>query len=270
MLLVALFGIAPFAFGQNLDLDQDGVADFEIWYLPGNGTLTESWWVPQRSNSVWVAKSSGQPIFYPHAGGVWSETNGPAGMWSEPGANYMFQRIGVERDWWSGGDEIFIHEGLLATSSVETDPSTFLVVRYATKAGWKIAWLQYPRFKAYRVAIPRMPGLPWPELPMGPASMSPVDIGVYPGSPPESLVLGVKSPGRDQRLRIKILTLSSDFRSSRYLIETGPEGLGDLLEWSRDPLAGPWTPIWKLPLGYADVFPGSGIPATGPVFFRLR
>ncbi len=266
-LLLALVTVVPAAWGQDIDLDMDGVADFILQKRQRieSDWVSETRLVPQRSNSVWVAKPWGQPFLFPQAGEVWSATNSPAGMWSEPGARFLFLEFGNERRY--GSDDVsFIQEGLLGTDSLEQDPTAYVLVRFADTNTWRLAWIQFNRFQNYRLN-------PNQTTVSSPPSMFPEDIGVYPGPEPESWVIGEKAPNRDQRLRITVVRPPEPWsQKTSLLIETEPEGLGDTLEWSLDPDAGPWTPMFRLIRGSLNISTGGlyGIPETSTVFFRLK
>lgn len=259
----------------GIDLDSDGQPELLLYtewrdsFSYGGSEQFQLEWklVPTRTNSIWNHTAYGSPFFYTERGYVWSETNSPAGNWSSPGSVFILESLGQVLPGRFDGPSVF-RRGLLGGYLAGQPPTCFMVVRFGTVSGWRLAWLELPRFESYELYYnPQEFSMPAQHQP---AWIDFQDVGVHPGPAPAKMAVGVKVVPREQRLKISIQSQTPT--GMRLLIESSSEGLGDMLEWSPNPVEGPWKEVLRNPRGVAYLTLGDDgmIPYLGAVYFRLR
>ena len=259
----------------GIDLDNDGQPELLLYtewsnsFSSGGSQQYQLDWklVPTRTNSIWNYTAYGSPFFYTERGYVWSETNSPAGNWSLPGSVYILESLGQVLPGKFDGPSVF-RNGLLGTYWPGQAPTCFMVVRFGTASGWRLAWLELPRFESYRLFYnPQEFSMPAQHQPVW---IDFLDVGVNPGPAPARMAVGVEVVPREQRLKISIQSQTPT--SMSLLIESSSEGFGDMLEWSPNPVEGPWKEVLRNPRGvaYLTLGPAGSIPYLGAVYFRLR
>jgi hypothetical protein len=257
----------------SIDLDGDGQAEFHFYIEQGQSSM--NWdgsyeyyfdWklVSVGTNSVWCYAGTASPMFYPKPGAVWSETNSPAGYWSAPGIGFLLERFG-RRTFNQLSSNVFRY-GALASDQVDGIANTYMIVRFGTPSGWRLAWMDWPTFKPFAAHESTL--FP-PPVPFEPAWIDVRDIGVHPGPAPQHLTIGTKVPGREQKLKISVQGKSSTTLS--LMLTTYGEGLGDMIEWSPHPVDGPWTELMRVPRGVSVPTAGMyGLPYLDAIYFRLK